>query len=173
MAKRAGAKKGPTPIQDQPKKKVIIDGVKIKPLKINVDERGMLAELVRRDDPMFTAFGQVYFTTAYPGVVKGWHYHKKQIDNFSCVRGVIKLVLFDDRPGSSTRGIVNEFFLGIRNMICVQVPVLVWHGFKCTSTEEAIVINVPNEPYHAALPDEYRATWNDRAIPYNWDRHNG
>src|SRR5262245_22866795 len=90
----------------------LIDGVKIKPLKLIPDERGVLAELVRRDDPMFTKFGQVYMTTAYPGVVKGWHYHKIQIDNFSCVRGMIKLVLYDDREKSSTKGKVNEFFLG-------------------------------------------------------------
>lgn len=151
----------------------VIDGVKVKPLKLIPDERGTLAELVRRDDPMFTKFGQVYMTTAYPGVVKGWHYHKIQIDNFSCVRGMIKLVLFDDREKSPTKGSVNEYFLGFRNMICVQVPALVWHGFKCVSEEEAIIINVPNEPYLHASPDEYRKPWNDPGIPYNWDRQNG
>lgn len=151
----------------------LIDGVKVKPLKPIADERGHLMELVRRDDPAFIKFGQVYMTTAFPGVVKGWHYHKVQLDNFSCVHGMIKLVLYDDREGSPTKGAVNEFFLGIRSPICVQVPALVWHGFKCVSEEEAVVINVPTEPYHHASPDEYRKPWNDPGIPYDWERRNG
>ncbi|MBI4565164.1 MAG: dTDP-4-dehydrorhamnose 3,5-epimerase family protein [Planctomycetes bacterium] len=152
----------------------LIEGVKVKPLKPIADERGHLMELVRRDDSMFLKFGQVYMTTAYPGVVKGWHYHKIQVDNFSCVRGQIKLALYDEREQSSTRGTVNEFFLGIRSPILVQVPALVWHGFKCVSQEEAIIINVATEPYrHDGPPDEYRRPWNDPAMPYDWERKNG
>jgi dTDP-4-dehydrorhamnose 3,5-epimerase len=123
---------------------------------------------------MFKRFGQVYMTTAYPGVVKGWHYHKEQIDNFSCVHGIIKLVLYDDRPKSPSNGVVNEFFLGMRNPVCVQVPALVWHGFKCTSEEEAVIINVATVHYYHDRPaDEFRRPWNDPAIPYSWDRQNG
>ena len=86
----------------------LIDGAKVKPLKPIADERGHLMELVRRDDPNFIKFGQTYMTTAYPGVVKGWHYHKVQVDNFCCVHGQIKLVLYDDRPQSPTKGVVNS-----------------------------------------------------------------
>ena len=99
-----------------------IDGVNVKPLKVIADERGYLMEMLRSDDPFFQKFGQAYVSVAYPGVVKGRHYHKIQVDNFSCVHGQIKLVLYDDRPKSKTKGVVNEFFLGIRNPICVQVP---------------------------------------------------
>ena len=148
----------------------LIHGVKVKQLKIIPDERGMLAECLRADDEMFTKFGQVYFTTAYPGVVKAWHCHKIQFDNFVCVRGLIKLVLYDDRPDSPTKGKVNEFYLGILNPILVQIPPLVWHGFKCVSDVEAIVVNTPSEPYNHAAPDEYRRPYNDPAIPYSWER---
>lgn len=152
----------------------LIDGVVVKTLKPIPDERGTLMELVRDDDPMFRKFGQVYMTTAYPGVVKGWHYHKEQIDNFSCVRGMIKLVLFDDRDKSPTKGLVNEFFVGMINPICVQVPALVWHGFKGAGPEEAIVINVPTVHYHHDRPpDEFRRPWNDPQVPYDWSRQNG
>jgi dTDP-4-dehydrorhamnose 3,5-epimerase len=68
---------------------------------------------------------------------------------------------------------VNEFFLGIRSPVCVQVPALVWHGFKCVSVEEAIIINVATEPYNHAGPDEFRRPWNDPGIPYDWERKNG
>ncbi len=151
-----------------------IDGVHVKPLKPIADERGVLMELVRDDDATFTKFGQVYMTSAYPGVVKAWHFHKVQVDNFSCVHGMIKLVLYDDREGSATNGSVNEFFRGLRNPIRVQVPALVWHGFKGASAEEAVVINVPTVHYHHDRPpDEFRRPWNDPAIPYDWDRKNG
>src|SRR3990170_5785700 len=100
----------------------MIDGVKIKKLKVIPDERGRLMEMLRSDDDLFIKFGQVYMTTAYPGVVKAWHFHKKQTDHFVCVRGMMKVVLYDSREGSPTRGEVNEFFMGDHNPILVQIP---------------------------------------------------
>jgi dTDP-4-dehydrorhamnose 3,5-epimerase len=150
-----------------------IQGVEVKDLRILPDERGMLAEILRADDRIFRKFGQVYFTTAYPEVVKGWHFHKVQWDHFTCIHGEVKLVLFDGREGSPTRGLINEFFLGIRNPRLVVIPPFVHHGFKCIGTEECIMINVPTEPYNPASPDEYRLPWNDPSIPYDWARKNG
>ena len=77
-----------------------IDGVKVKPLRFLADERGWLMEILRADEPdLFTKFGQVYVSATYPGVVKGWHYHRKQVDNFVCVAGMVKLVLIDTATG--------------------------------------------------------------------------
>jgi len=90
----------------------MIDGVAVKSLKVVPDERGRLMEILRCDEEIFTKFGQVYMTTTYPGVVKAWHYHEKQDDFITCVKGMLKLVLFDDRPDSPTRGEINEFFIG-------------------------------------------------------------
>jgi hypothetical protein len=73
----------------------MIDGVKTKNLKVVPDERGWLMEILRNDDDIFENFGQVYMTTAYPGVVKGWHLHKKQTDNFTCIHGMMKVALYD------------------------------------------------------------------------------
>lgn len=147
----------------------MIEGVRVKQLKMIPDERGRLMEILRNDDKEFIKFGQVYMTTAYPGVVKGWHYHKLQIDNFCTVRGMIKLVLYDARENSPTRGQVNEFFQGEHHTILVQIPNLVYHGFKCVSETEAIVINCITESYHHEKPDEFRVAYNDPTIPYNWD----
>jgi dTDP-4-dehydrorhamnose 3,5-epimerase len=91
--------------------KKLIDGVKVKKLRVLPDERGRLTEMLRNDDDLYIKFGQLYMTTGYPGVVKGWHYHKKQIDNFIAVKGMLKVVLFDGRENSPTRGEVNEFFV--------------------------------------------------------------
>lgn len=147
----------------------MIDGVRVKQLKMICDERGRLMEILRADDQEFIKFGQLYMTTAYPGVVKGWHYHKKQIDSFATVKGMIKLVLYDAREKSRTHREVNEFFLGEHNPILVQIPNFVYHGFKCVGETEAIVINCPTEPYHHKEPDEFRVAYNDPGIPYNWD----
>lgn len=147
-----------------------IDGVKIKKLKINTDERGRLGEILRVDDEIFEKFGQVYFTTAYPGVIKAWHYHKNQRDNFAAVKGMIKLVLYDSRENSPTFKTINEFFIGEHNPIMVSIPPVVYHGFKCISSEEAVVINTPTMPYNHEAPDEYPLEAHTPDIPYNWAR---
>ncbi len=146
----------------------MIAGVRVKDLRVIPDERGRLMEILRSDDELFQKFGQLYMTTAYPGVVKGWHYHQKQVDNFAVVKGMIKLVLYDRRQDSPTRGEVNEFFLGDRNPQLVQIPALVLHGFKGVGTEEAIVINCPTELYHHAQPDEFRVDPFSGEVPYDW-----
>jgi dTDP-4-dehydrorhamnose 3,5-epimerase len=148
----------------------LIEGVKVRQLKIIADERGRLAEILRSDSDIFAKFGQVYFTTAYPGVVKGWHYHKLQTDYFFCIKGMTKLVLYDSRPDSPTQGQVNEFFSGEHNPLLVVIPPLVYHGFKAIATEESIMINIPTEPYNYSEPDEYRLEAHTDKIPYNWDR---
>ncbi len=151
----------------------MIDGVKVKNLKVICDERGRLMEILRSDDELFIKFGQVYMTTAYPGVVKAWHYHKHQTDNMSVVRGMMKIVLYDDREGSKTRGEVNQFFVGENNPILVSIPEMVYHGFKCISETEAMVINVPTNIFDYKQPDEYRIDPHKNTIPYDWSRKDG
>lgn len=150
-----------------------IEGVQVKPLRVVPDERGWLMEILRADDrALFTKFGQVYASATYPGVVKAWHFHARQTDNFACVAGMIKLVLVDTRDGSPTRDTVNEFFLGVHNPVLVQVPKLVYHGWKCISAEPSLVINVPDEPYDRDNPDERRLAPHG-TLPYDWARQDG
>jgi dTDP-4-dehydrorhamnose 3,5-epimerase len=150
-----------------------IAGVQTKPLRLVPDERGWLMEILRSDDKdFFTKFGQVYVSATYPGVVKAWHYHKVQIDHFACVAGMVKLVLIDTRPGSPTEGAVNEFFVGSQNPLLVQVPNLVYHGWKCISEEPSLVVNVPTEPYCYGDPDEFRLEAHG-VLPYDWSRKDG
>lgn len=153
--------------------KQLIDGVRTKQLKVIADERGRLMEMLRADDEVFSRFGQVYLTAAYPGVVKAWHYHEKQTDHFVCVAGMMKLVLYDDRERSSTRGLINEFFVGEHNPVLVTIPPLVFHGFKCISEREALVINIPTEVYDHRHPDEFRVEAHGDRVPYDWARKDG
>jgi dTDP-4-dehydrorhamnose 3,5-epimerase len=148
----------------------MIDGVQIKPLKIHCDERGFLYEMLRRDDPFFQQFGQCYLTAVYPGVVKGWHWHKLQTDHFVCVKGMAKVVLYDRRDGSKTSGEVNEFFMGERNPILLVIPAGVLHGMKGIGTETAMIVNIPTHPYRHSEPDEHRVDPHENDIPYDWDQ---
>ena len=163
----------PTSYVETTDKTPLIDGVRTKTLRLIPDERGWLMEILRSDDPdYFQKFGQVYVSATYPGVVKAWHYHKHQIDNFACVSGMVKLVLIDTREGSPTKGAINEFFLGTQNPTLVQVPNLVYHGWKCISTEVSTVVNVPTELYRYDDPDEYRLEAHG-TLPYDWARKDG
>jgi len=146
----------------------MIEGVKIKELKVISDERGWLTEILRCDDDIFEKFGQVYFTTAYPGVVKAWHLHKKQTDNFTCIHGMMKVALYDSRKDSPTYGEINEFFIGERNPLLISVPPLVYHGFKTIGTRTAYFLSVPTESYNYKEPDEYRLPADTNEIPYDW-----
>jgi dTDP-4-dehydrorhamnose 3,5-epimerase len=148
--------------------KQIINGVQFKQLKWITDERGKLMEMLRSDDSIFQKFGQVYVTTCYPGVVKAWHYHKKQDDNFAVIKGMAKVVLYDQRADSSTKGTVNEFFTGEDNPLLIHIPRLVLHGFKAYGSKPAYVVNTVTEPYDHKEPDEFRVDPFDNDIPYDW-----
>ncbi|MCL6473249.1 MAG: dTDP-4-dehydrorhamnose 3,5-epimerase family protein [Firmicutes bacterium] len=151
----------------------MIDGVKVKSLRVIPDERGRLMEILRNDEEFFENFGQVYMTTTYPGIIKAWHLHKLQTDNIAVVKGMLKLALYDDRDGSPTKGELNEFFIGEHNPILVQVPKNVYHGWKCISETEAIVINIPTHTYNYKEPDEHRLPYNTELIPYDWSVKHG
>lgn len=145
-----------------------IAGVAINNLRINPDERGWLMEIFRCDNPLYTSFGQVYLTTAYPGVVKAWHYHKKQTDNFTCIRGMMKVVLYDARKEAQTYKELMELFIGERNPVLIHVPPGIYHGFKAIGSETAYFVNIPTLPYDYKNPDEYRLPPDSSEIPYDW-----
>lgn len=146
----------------------MINGVSIKKLKVIPDERGRLMEILRSDDKVFKKFGQAYMTTTYPGVVKAWHWHKKQDDNFTCVHGKIKLALYDARKKSQTYKKITEFILSTEDPILVTIPKMVYHGFKGMADYESIVINIPTLPYNYKKPDEFRIDPYDNDIDYDW-----
>lgn len=145
----------------------MIDGIFIKPLRKIPDERGTIMHMMREDDPIFEKFGEIYFSTVYPGVIKGWHIHKIMTLNYAVPYGNIKLVLFDERAGSQTKGELQEIFLGLDNYCLVKIPPLVWNGFKGIGTTMAIVANLATFPHS---PDEIeRLDPFDKRIPYNWE----
>ena len=147
----------------------MIEGVSVVPLRRIPDERGTVHHMLKRTDPHFVEFGEIYFTTIYRGVVKGWHRHREMTLNYACIGGRIKLVLFDDREGSATRGELMEVFLGPDDYSLVIIPPGVWNGFKGME-DTSIVANCCTHPHDPSRSDRLDPFVND--IPYDWEvRH--
>lgn len=144
----------------------MIAGVIVTPLRQIFDERGKVMHMLREDSPMFSRFGEVYFFCTHPGAIKAWHLHKRMTLNYAVLYGEIKFVLFDDRPGSPTRGRLDELYLSPENYCLVTVPPLIWNGFKGIGDKSAIVANCANLPHD---PEELeRRPPDDERIPYDW-----
>jgi dTDP-4-dehydrorhamnose 3,5-epimerase len=144
----------------------MIDGVRVTPLRQICDERGKVMHMLRADTEGFAGFGEIYFSTVFPGAIKGWHIHRRMTLNYAVPHGHIKFVLYDDREGSATRGELQEFFLGPDNYALVTVPPLIWNGFKGIGTEVALVANCASIP-HDAMEIDRRDPF-DGSIPYDW-----
>jgi dTDP-4-dehydrorhamnose 3,5-epimerase len=144
----------------------MIDGVILTPLRQIFDERGKVMHMLRADSPVFSRFGEIYFSCTHPGVVKAWHLHKEMTLNYAVIYGEIKFVLFDDRLDSPTRGEIQEFFISPENYMLVTVPPMIWNGFKGVGLQTAIVANCATLPH---TPEELeRRPPNDPGVPYNW-----
>jgi len=147
----------------------MIEGVKISLLKKISDDRGCVMRMVRIDDPWYKQFGEIYFSLAYPKVIKGWHLHKKMTCNYAVITGMIKLVLYDDRTTSPTRGVIDKHYIGRDNYVLVTIPPGIWNAFQALGCESAIVANCADMPHD---PDEIvRISVNGGEIPYDWTRH--
>jgi dTDP-4-dehydrorhamnose 3,5-epimerase len=149
----------------------VIDGVLVQPLRRIADERGSVMHMLKETDPHFERFGEIYFSTVYPGVVKGWHIHDRMALNYAVPHGMIKLVLYDDREGSPTHGEVQEIFVGEQNHVLVHVPARVWNGFKGLGAGAAVVANCSTIPHDPA--EIHRLDPHVNSIPYDWSRQDG
>lgn len=148
-----------------------IDGVVVTPLRRIPDERGSVMHMLRDDDPSFERFGEIYFSTVYPGAIKAWHLHKEMVLNYAVPVGMIKLVCYDDRPDSSTRGNLMELHVGELNYCRIRIPPLVWNGFKGVGSQPALVANCATV-HHSPDEIERLDPFSDR-IPYDWAIRHG
>lgn len=149
----------------------MIEGVVVTPQRQICDERGKVMKMLSREDEVFREFGEIYFSCAYPGAIKGWHLHRRMTLNYAVPHGRIKFVLYDDRAGSPTRGEIQEVFMGTDNYCLVTVPPLVWNGFKGLGSEMAVVANcasISHDPAEIERLDPF-----DASIPYDWALRHG
>lgn len=143
-----------------------IDGVEVVPLPQFPDERGAVYRMIRATDPHFRGFGEVYFSIVYPDVVKAWKRHRIATVNFACPVGSVTVALYDDRPGSPTRGAVGDIVLAPDRYSLLVIPAGVWHGFKGMSEPMALLVNCATEVFDS---EEFeRIPPFAPAIPYVW-----
>ena len=148
-----------------------IHDVTVTPLRRIPDERGAVFHMLREDSSVFERFGEIYFSMVYPGVVKGWHLHKRMTLNYAVPVGMVKLVCYDDRADSPSKGALQEIHLGELNYSLVTIPPLVWNGFKGEGSEPALVANcatIPHDPGEIERMDPF-----ENEIPYDWSLRHG
>lgn len=148
-----------------------IHDLQVTPLRRIPDERGAVLHMLREDSPVFERFGEVYFSLVYPGVVKGWHLHRRMALNYAVPVGTVKLVCFDDRAESPTHGAVQELHLGEFEYSLVTIPPMVWNGFKGEGVGTALVANCATIPHDAGEIERLDPFDND--IPYDWALRHG
>ena len=149
----------------------MIHGVRITHLRQIPDERGKIMHMLRSDDAEYEQFGEIYFSQVFPGAIKAWHLHQRMTLNYAVVAGRIKLVLFDDRTESPTRGELMELFVGDGNYVRAHIPPGIWNGFKGIGTEPALVANcatLPHDPAEIVRRDPFASE-----IPYDWSLRHG
>ena len=145
----------------------MIEGVIITPLKQIEDERGKVMHMLREDSKVFERFGEIYFSCTHPGVVKAWHMHEKMTLNYAIISGQLKIVLYDDRKKSPTKGTLQEIYMSTENYFLLSVPPLIWNGFKGIGTETSIVANCSDIPHDKN--EMIRINPNSKKIPYKWE----
>lgn len=149
----------------------MIYGVEIIPLKQIVDERGKVMHMLKSTDPHFEKFGEIYFSCSWPGSIKAWHMHKSMTLNNAVISGRAKLVLFDSRVDSPTKGVLQEIFLGEDNYCLVKIPPKIINGYKSYGDKLVILANCATEP-HDKNEIEYIDPF-DNNIPYEWNLKHG
>jgi len=149
----------------------MINGIEVRDLQVNADERGHLVETFREDWDLYDPDPTMsYYSLSYPGVVRAWHRHLEgQIDHFICPKGRVKIGIYDEREDSSTEGELNTFVIGEHNQQAIRIPGDCWHGFKVLGNEQAVLLNFPTKLYDYEDPDEERIPYDTGRIPLDWD----
>ena len=150
----------------------MIDGVVVKHARVHGDDRGFLMEVVRDDEPVFREVKQTTFTVSYPGVIKAFHWHRRQWDIWFVSTGMVQAVLYDLREGAPSCGQTEVWYMGDRNPLVIAIPPSVAHGYRVLGAEPAALFYHTTERYDPAAPDEERIPFDDPRIAFDWRTKN-
>ena len=143
-----------------------INGVKITPLKIISDHRGSVMHMMRNDSQIFDKFGEIYFSTIFENKIKAWHLHKEATLNYACISGEVRLVLYDDREESKSKGEYEDIILSPKKYFLITIPPNIWNGFKGLAKGESIIANCLNLPHNEK--EMVRTEISDKRFNYKW-----
>ena len=152
----------------------LIEGVKIVPAVTHPDERGTLCEissLALKAHPAPIVY--VYQFTIRPGKVKGWHIHHLHDDRIFISQGTVKVVLYDNRPGSPTYQMIYEIYRADYHRTLMVIPAYVFHAHHNVGQTEALFISMPTRIYNHESPDVYRLPLDNNTIPYRFEQRMG
>jgi len=152
--------------------RIMIDGVVVKQLVVHGDDRGFLMEVIRDDDPVFREVKQTTYTVSYPGVIKAFHWHRRQWDVWFVASGMAQAVLHDLRKESPTYGNTDVVYMGERRPIVVAIPPGVAHGYRVLGTQPVALFYHTTESYDPRDPDEERIPFDDPRIGFDWQTRN-
>jgi dTDP-4-dehydrorhamnose 3,5-epimerase len=159
----------PTVTRDGLRLAPTIDGVTVRSATVHSDDRGALTEIFNPAwDPDGDPLVYIYQATVRPGKVKGWVVHFEQEDRLFFDDGAAKIVLYDARVGSPTKGMINELYLGTANRGLVRIPPGVFHAVANVGEHELRFVNLPTQPYRHDRPDKARLPEGSEAIPYRF-----
>ena len=144
----------------------MIDGVLVQPLNKIETDAGDLLPMMRNDADYFQGFGEIYFSTMKGGTIKAWRMHSRMQQNFVVPTGQVRLVIFDDREGSRTKGAISEYILSREDYFLVRIPVELWYGFQNLSGSESLIANMSSIPHDAN--EIFRLPVEAKEIPYEW-----
>ncbi len=150
----------------------MIEGVKIKNLIVRPDDRGFFMEVLKFGEETYADIKQTSYTETYPGVIKAFHWHKRQTDIWCVVSGMAQVVLYDLREDSKTKGMTDVLYSGDKNYSLISIPPGVVHGYKVLGNEKVSLFYHTTEAYDPNSPDEERIAWNDPSIGFNWTTQN-
>jgi dTDP-4-dehydrorhamnose 3,5-epimerase len=83
-------------------------------------------------------------------------------------QGLVKIVLYDAREHSKSKGRLMELHAGDARPCLIVVPPGIWHGMQSLGDIDALVLNCPTEAYNYSNPDHYRLPFDSPEIPYVW-----
>ena len=146
----------------------MIEGIQIIKKKVILDDRGKILHMLRSDEDNFTKFGEIYFSYVYPKKIKAWHLHKKMTLNYAAAFGKIKIVLYDDRAESKTKGEIQEIFLSNENHELISIPPMIWNGFASANDNVAVLANCSDIPHDTS--EIVRLNFDDPKFPYDWSK---
>lgn len=149
----------------------LIDGVHVHEVLHVPRDHGVVTEVFRPEwDPTGLPVVHVYQSRLFPGAIGAWSCHAKNVDRLFINQGLVKIVLYDGREESSTRGRLNEFHVGDARPTLLVVPTGIWHGIQNLGASDALMLNLPSNAYNYEDPDHYRLPYNTPEIPYIWSR---
>jgi len=159
----------------------MLPGVKVQDIRKNIDERGFFAEILREDWTELLGedkIVQANLSYSFPGMIRAWHRHNRgQVDYFIVLKGALKICAYDDKPGSQTKGQLDEVVASGEKLQVVRIPGQYWHGTKTLGDGPSLTVYCVNRLYDLKNPDEERRAWNDSTIidsksgkAYDWNK---